>query len=96
MLLKKYERESIQNCIEIVNAFTDTDIKNKMDKISKGFFDRWTSLRTLRNSIIHSNNCYISKVKVSSLKKLIDESIKIFSYLKSEVIINSYSNASED
>ncbi len=95
VFLEKYDRVGVQKCIEIVNAFTEIEFKTKMDTYSSGFFDKWASLRTLRNDIIHSNSCYISKMRISSLKKLIDESIKVFSRLKSELYSNTYINETE-
>lgn len=37
------------------------------------FYDKWSDLRKLRNSIIHSNNKYISKIKLSKIRKLAEE-----------------------
>ena len=62
----------------------------KMNKYSNGFFDRWTSLRKLRNDIIHSNSTYVSKNKISKINKMVDESFLVFSNLKSEIYKNKY------
>lgn len=83
--LEKYETAGIQSVIDISNSFLDESITDKMDRYSKGFSDRWKSLRELRNSIVHSNNKYISKVRLSKIKKLEDESYEVFLGLKKEL-----------
>lgn len=83
--LNKYETAGIQSVIDITEAFLEESLKVKMDKYSKGFFDRWASLRSLRNSIIHSNNRYITKIRVSNVSKIVDESYTVFKYLKSDL-----------
>lgn len=83
--LEKYEVAGIQSVIDISNSFLDESITNKMDRYSKGFSDRWKSLRELRNSIVHSNDKYISKVRLSKIKQLEDESYKVFLGLKKEL-----------
>jgi len=85
IFLEKYDTAGIQSALGIVESFLDENLRYKMDKYSKGFYDKWASLRTLRNSIIHSNNKYITKIKVLHINKLIDESLIIFSNLKSEI-----------
>ncbi len=64
-------------------------LDTKMNKYAKGFFDKWTSLRNLRNDIIHSNTTYVSKIKMSKINKMIDESFLVFANLKSEIYKNS-------
>lgn len=83
--LEKYETAGIQSVIDISNSFLDESITDKMDRYSKGFSDRWKSLRELRNSIVHSNDKYISKVRLSKIKHLKDESYKVFLGLKKEL-----------
>ncbi len=85
IFLEKYDTAGIQSAIDIVESFLNGSLRDKMDKYSKGFYDKWASLRILRNSIIHSNNKYITKIKVSEINKLIDESLIVFSNLKSEI-----------
>lgn len=85
VFIEKYNTAGIQSAIDIVESFLDESLYAKMDKYSKGFGDKWASLRSLRNSIIHSNNKYITKIKVSRINKLIDESFVVFSNLKSEI-----------
>ena len=57
-------------------------LDTKMNKYAKGFFD-------LRNDIIHSNTTYVSKIKMSKINKMIDESFLVFANLKSEIYKNS-------
>lgn len=85
IFLEKYNTAGIQSALDIVESFLNESLRDKMDKYSKGFYDKWTSLRVLRNSIIHSNNKYITKIKVSEINKLIDDSLLVFSKLKSEI-----------
>jgi len=92
VFLKKYETAGVQSVIDIIDSFLDESLKNKMNKYSEGFYDRWASLRQLRNSIIHSNNKYISKIKVSNIDKLIKESYVVFLNLKSELYKNTSTN----
>ena len=54
--LSEYETAGIKTCLNICNAFLDKPLICKMNLYSNGFFDRWSSLISLRNSIIHSNN----------------------------------------
>ena len=56
-----------------------------MNMYSAGFYEKWAGLRGLRNGMIHSNNKYVSKIKVSQIKKLADESLIVFSHLKSNL-----------
>jgi hypothetical protein len=83
--LEKYDTAGIQTAIDIVESFLNGSLRDKMDRYSKGFFDKWASLRILRNNVIHSNNKYITKIKISEINKLIDESLIVFSNLKSEI-----------
>lgn len=85
VFLEKYDTAGIQSALDIVESFLNENLRYKMDKYSKGFYDKWASLRILRNSIIHSNNKYITKIKVLHINKLIDESLIVFSNLKSEI-----------
>ena len=83
--LAKYNTAGIQSVIDITDSFLDEPLKKQMDKFLNGFFDRWASLRNLRNSIIHSNNKYITKIKISTVNKLIEESYTVFAQLKSNL-----------
>lgn len=85
VFLAKYNTAGIQSVIDITDSFLDEPLKKQMDKFLNGFFDRWASLRNLRNSIIHSNNKYITKIKISNLNKLIKESYTVFAQLKSNL-----------
>jgi hypothetical protein len=85
IFIEKYDTAGIQSSIDIVESFLDESLHNKMDRYVKGFYDKWANLRILRNSIIHSNNKYITKIKVSQINKLIEESLIVFSNLKSEI-----------
>lgn len=85
VFLAKYNTAGIQSVIDITDSFLDEPQKKQMDKFSNGFFDRWATLRNLRNSIIHSNNKYITKIKLSNMNKLIKESYTVFSQLKSNL-----------
>ena len=78
----------MQSSIDIIDSFLDESLSKKMDKYSNGFFDRWTSLRKLRNDIIHSNSTYVSKNKISKINNMIEESLLIFLNLKSEIYKN--------
>lgn len=86
--LNDYETAGIQTVIDAVNERFDGYLKLKMDTYCSGFYDKWASLRKLRNSIIHSNTEYVTKKKVSQIQKLIDESLTVFSQLKSEIYAN--------
>ena len=77
VFLAKYNTAGIQSVIDITDSFLDEPLKKQMDKFLNGF-DRWASLRNLRNSIIHSNNKYITKIKISTVNKLIEESYTVF------------------
>lgn len=85
IFLERYDTAGIQSAIDIVESFLNGSLHDKMDIYSKGFYDKWASLRILRNSIIHSNNKYITKIKILHINKLIDESLIVFSNLKSEI-----------
>lgn len=56
-----------------------------MNRYSGNFYDKWSELRRVRNSIIHSNNRYITKIKITKINKLIVDSLKVFSELKGEI-----------
>lgn len=85
IFLDKYETAGIQSAIDIIDSFLDESLYDKMNRYSEGFYDKWAELRRIRNSIIHSNNRYITKVKISQIHKLIVESLNIFSELKGEI-----------
>lgn len=85
IFLDKYETAGIQSAIDIIDSFLNESLYYKMNRYSEGFYDKWTELRRIRNSIIHSNNKYITKIKISQIDKLIVESLMVFSKLQSEV-----------
>lgn len=85
VFLSRYDHAGIKECIDICNAFLEKSLKLEMDSLKKGFFDKWNTLRTERNSIVHSNSKYISKKRTSEVYKLIDESQIIFSNLISQI-----------
>lgn len=85
IFLDKYETAGIQSAIDIIDSFLDESLYDKMNRYSEGFYDKWAELRRIRNSIIHSNNRYITKVKISQIDKLIVESLNVFSELKGEI-----------
>jgi len=91
VFMDKYYTLGIQSSIDIIGSFLDESLHAKMDKYSKGFYDKWAGLRVLRNNIIHSNSKYISKNKLSQINKLIEESYIIFAKMKSELYTNCYS-----
>lgn len=92
VFLSSYEYASIKDCIEVCSAFTDKPIDYIMNSLSLGFFDRWSTLRNERNSIIHSNNRYISSKRINDAYKLIEESILVFSNLKSLIYKQNKTN----
>lgn len=85
IFLGKYEMAGIQSAINIIDSFLDEKLFIKMNRYSEGFYNKWAELRRIRNNIIHSNNKYISKIKISQIDKLIDESLTVFAELESEV-----------
>ena len=85
VFLHKYEITGIQSAVDIIESFLDGCLRDKMNMYSAGFYEKWAGLRGLRNGIIHSNNKYVSKIKVSQIKKLADESLIVFSHLKSNL-----------
>lgn len=85
VFLKKYETAGIQAVIDISDSFLNESLMTKTEKYSKGFFDRWKNLRELRNNLIHSNSKYVSKIKLTKIKALIEESYTVFLNLKSEL-----------
>lgn len=85
IFLDKYETAGIQSAIDIIDSFLDERLYDKINRYSEGFYDKWAELRKIRNSIIHSNNSYITKVKISLIDKLIVESLLVFSKLESEI-----------
>lgn len=85
IFLSRYDHAGVKECLDICNAFIDKPLKEKMDEIRSGFFGKWNTLRNERNSIIHSNTKYISMKRTSDVYMLIEESILVFSSLKSEV-----------
>lgn len=89
IFLQKYNTLGIQSSIDIIESFLEEKLDTKMNKYAKGFFDKWTNLRKLRNDIIHSNTTYVSKIKMSKINKMIDESFLVFANLKSEIYKNS-------
>jgi hypothetical protein len=89
VFLDKYDTAGIQSAIDIVDSFLDESLHDTMDKYSKGFYEKWNDLRKLRNSIIHSNSKYITKIKVSKIHKLVKESCLVFLNLKSEIYKNN-------
>lgn len=84
----KYDSVGIQASIDIIDSFLDESLSIKMNKYSNGFFDRWTTLRKLRNDIIHSNSTYVSKNRILKINKMIRESLFVFYNLKSEIYKN--------
>lgn len=88
IFLDKYDTVGIQASIDIIDSFLDESLSKKMNKYSDGFFDKWTNLRKLRNDIIHSNSIYVSKIKISKINKMIEESFLVFYNLKSEIYKN--------
>lgn len=89
IFINKYKDSGIQSIINVTDIFLDESLKDKMDKYSKGFFDKWSSLRNLRNNIIHSNNIYVSKNRIAKINKMVGESYNVFKNLKSELYSNS-------
>lgn len=85
ILLNEYKYSSIKSCIEISNAFINTSLRDEMEKITPGFFDRWATLRDDRNAIVHSNNKYISRNRSNQIYKILIESSEVFCNLKSNV-----------
>lgn len=85
VFLSRYDHTGIKECIDICNSFVEKPLKEKMDEIKKGFFDKWGTLRGERNCIIHSNNKFISMKRTNEIFKLIDDSILVFSNLNSQL-----------
>ena len=85
IFLDKYETVGIQSAIDIIDSFLDERLHHKMNRYSENFYDKWSELRRTRNSIIHSNNRYITKIKITKINKLIVDSLKVFSELKGEI-----------
>lgn len=83
--LKSNERNGIARSLESIDWFLEKPFAEKCNEIEKGFFDKWTDLRNIRNEIIHSNSKFISKVKLSNIMKLIDTSTYIFAKLTQEI-----------
>lgn len=84
--LKIYETAGIHNCIKVLDSFFDEPLKDKMNKIEPGYFEKWDSYRKLRNDIIHSNSKFISKVKLADVNNFINTSIRVFAELTSQCI----------
>ena len=83
--LKKYENAGIQSAIDIADSFLDDSLRNKMAKYSTSFFDKWETLRKLRNRIIHDNKIYISKNKLSECLKITKSSFDVFASIKADI-----------
>lgn len=89
IFLNRYNYTGVKERLDIIDAFIDKPLKIKMDEIKKGFFDKWSTLRSDRNTIIHSNKKYVSMKKTNDIKILIDEGHKVFLSLISETYSKS-------
>jgi hypothetical protein len=85
--LSRYDYSGIQECIDICSAFVEKPVKEMMDNVSQGFYDRWSTLRKERNSIVHDNTKYVSRERTNAVYKLIEESVQVFSNLKSKLYV---------
>lgn len=83
--LKSNEKNGIARNIELIDWFLEESFVRKCNRIEKGFLDRWTELRSIRNEIIHNNSKYISKIKLAKLMKIIDRSSFVFAKLTQEI-----------
>ena len=83
--LKKYENAGIQSAIDIADSFLDDSLRNEMAKYSSSFFDKWETLRRLRNRIIHDNKIYISKNKLSDCLKITESGFDVFASIKADI-----------
>ncbi|MDB2151182.1 hypothetical protein [Clostridium butyricum] len=93
---EKYRYASVNECVDICSAFLGHSLKDEMNSISTGFYDEWNELRKNRNSIVHSNNKYITKKRADDIKNLIDKSIYVFSNLKSNFYKGKYDEKAND
>lgn len=85
IMLDKYKYSGIQECINICDAFINIPVKEQMEIIKPGFYDKWTTLRSDRNAIVHSNSKYITMHRANDINKLLSESEEVFSMLKSNI-----------
>lgn len=85
---KRYFKDNdtigIGKSLDSIDWFLDETFKQKCERISKGFYDRWRTMRELRNDIVHDNKKYISKDRLSKLRNLIDEGTTVFANLTIE------------
>ena len=92
ILKKQYSKIGVSQCIIIANGFLNNLLDSKVNSISKDFMSRWEKLRNFRNEIIHNNSTYITRQAVEDNFNLLNESIKVFSNLKSNILSNKYNN----
>ncbi|MFW2500432.1 hypothetical protein [Clostridium diolis] len=85
VFLDRYDHAGVKECLDILDAFLDKPLREKMNEIENGFFDKWNTLRNERNAIIHSNSRYISIKRANDVYKMIDDGIKVFSRLNSKL-----------
>lgn len=85
ILKKQYSKESINKCIILANGFLNDSFFKEAERLSVSFLDDWKQLREIRNKIVHNNNYYITSDYVKKTVNLLEESIYVFSNLKSRL-----------
>ena len=92
IIKKQYSKSNISQCIILANGFLNNLLYDKANNISKNFMVKWQKLRNLRNYIIHNNSIYITNQDVIDNFHLLNESIIVFSKLKSNILSDKYNN----
>lgn len=92
LLKQQYSKNNISQCIKIANGFLNDLLDNKTNSISKDFMNKWENLRHFRNEIIHNNSIYITNKTIEDNFQLLNESIKVFSNLKSNILSDKYND----
>lgn len=90
IIKKQYSKENINKRIILANAFLDNRFFKESNNISDNFMDNWQELRTIRNKILHNNDLYITRNIINQNFKLLQESMLVFSNLKSKLLFNNY------
>ena len=88
IIKKQFNKDSISKCITIANGLLNGNFFDKANNISHDFTKKWDTLREYRNKIVHNNELFITENIVKDTMNLLNESIKVFLNLKSELYKN--------
>jgi len=77
-IMESISNKSIEEHIKLLDPFLSRSLKDDLDEVELGYYEKWQTLRRQRNKLIHKNTIDISSKRAEEIFGIAKKSVLVF------------------